>query len=335
MQFIYVEESIMDHPQTQTIAARFDKATLIPIERYGEVFNRKAQNFRLQKQQPALILADKHKDWVLPAPPGYGIGGKHNYYFSHMLNCVYDCRYCFLQGMYRSADYVIFVNYRDFQQAIIDTAANHPGEETWFYSGYDCDSLAYEPVTGFVKSFLPVFTGHGNAWLELRTKSTQIRHLLEHETLPNVVVAYSFTPAEISQQYEHGVPSVNKRIEAMQKLQDKGWKLGLRFDPIIYHPDYQQQYQRLFNNIFEQLDQTAIHSVSLGAFRIPKAFYQNVANLYPDSDLFAYNMETTAGMVSYPLAIEQQMLNHCRQQLLEIVPKSIFFSCTPPGKEAI
>ncbi|MFO7603617.1 MAG: DNA photolyase [Gammaproteobacteria bacterium] len=335
MQFIYIEDAVRDHPQTQAIIQRFEKSTRVPIQHYGEVFNRKGQNFRLQKQQPALILADKHNERVLPAPPGYGIGGRHNYYFSHMLNCVYDCRYCFLQGMYRSAHYIIFVNYEDFRQAIVDTATRHPGEETWFYSGYDCDSLAYEPVTGFVQAFLPTFAGHGHAWLELRTKSTQIRSLLEHSALPNVVVAFSFTPEAISAQHEHGVPSVAKRIEAMTKLQAQGWKLGLRFDPMIYHPDYQQQYTELFQQIFARIDPAAVHSVSLGAFRIPRGFYQNVAQLYPDNALFAYNMENTAGMMSYPLALEQAMLEYCQAQLLAIIPESIFFSCTPPGKEAV
>ena len=335
MQFIYAEEAILDDPHTRSLISRFDKSTLIPIKHYGEVFNRKGQNFRLQKQQPGLILAKKQNELVLPAPPGYGIGGKHNYYFSHMLNCVYDCRYCFLQGMYRSANYVMFINYSDFKQAILDTAGKHPNEETWFYSGYDCDSLAYEPITGFAQSFLPIFAEHANAWLELRTKSTQIRSLLDREAMPNVVVAYSFTPEAISQQYEHGVPSVEKRIEAMVKLQDKGWKLGLRFDPMIYDPDYQQQYADLFARIFAKIDPSAVHSVSLGAFRIPKAFYQNVVNLYPDNALFAHNMENTAGMMSYPLEIEREMLDFCHRQLLEHIPESIFFSCTPPGKEAI
>ena len=31
-----------------------------------------------------------------------------------MLNCIYDCKYCFLQGMFNSANYLVFVNYQDF-----------------------------------------------------------------------------------------------------------------------------------------------------------------------------------------------------------------------------
>ena len=51
-------------------------------------------------------------------PSDFGIGNSNNFYFSHMYNCLYDCEYCFLQGMYSSADYVLFVNYEDFEDEI-------------------------------------------------------------------------------------------------------------------------------------------------------------------------------------------------------------------------
>ena len=56
---IYIEENIQQHPRVDEICRRFPKARRIYCCRYGEVFNPKAQNFRLQKQKPALILAEK------------------------------------------------------------------------------------------------------------------------------------------------------------------------------------------------------------------------------------------------------------------------------------
>ena len=55
---------------------------------------------------------------VLEVPDNYGIGAKYNYYFSHKLNCVYDCRYWFLQGLFQSAHYVLFINYEDFMHEL-------------------------------------------------------------------------------------------------------------------------------------------------------------------------------------------------------------------------
>ena len=94
---IYLEEAVRTHPRTDEILDLFPRARLISCERYGEVFNPRSQNFRIQKRRPALILAEKFKGHVLPAPEGFGIGDKQNFYFSHMLNCLYDCRYCFLR----------------------------------------------------------------------------------------------------------------------------------------------------------------------------------------------------------------------------------------------
>jgi spore photoproduct lyase len=110
-ELIYVEKEVQHHPHTQAICKRFPQIATIICDRYGEIFNRHHQNFRLQKGRPSLILAQKYDNFVLPTPAGYGIGGQRNFYFSHMLNCIYDCRYCFLQGMYNSANYVIFVNF--------------------------------------------------------------------------------------------------------------------------------------------------------------------------------------------------------------------------------
>ena len=154
---IYYESSVNRHPRALEIMERFSKASLIECENHKEIFNLTGQNFRLQKKKPALILAEKKGNLSLPIPKTYGVGGIHNFYFSHMLNCLYDCRYCFLQGMYPSAYYVLYVNFEDFIADIRSKTEKHPNENTWFFSGYDCDSLALENISGFFFDFLPFF----------------------------------------------------------------------------------------------------------------------------------------------------------------------------------
>ncbi len=325
---IYIEENIRQHPRTLSLCERFPQARKIICERYGEVFNPKAQNFRLQKQSPALILAEKYKNFALPAPPNYGIGAEKNYYFSHMLNCLYDCRYCFLQGMFQSANYVLFVNYEDFQADIRQISKANPKEEIHFFSGYDCDSLALEPVTGFAEDFLPFFAEIPNAWLELRTKSTQIRSLLSKEAFPRCIVAFSLSPDEIAQKVEDKAPSLLRRLDAMCKLQEQGWPLGLRFDPLIYQTGYQQQYKNLFEQVFSRIKIDALHSVSLGVFRLPEKYFKRIHKLYPEEKLFAGPLETKQKMTSYKAELELEMMQYCSELLLSYIPKAKFFPCT-------
>jgi len=324
---LYIEEAVWEHPRSREICARFPHARQIPCTHYGELFNRKAQHFRLQKQGPALILASKQQGFLLPAPPQYGIGGTHNYYFSHMLNCLYDCRYCFLQGMYRSANYVLFVNYEDFQRAIRAQARDLPNEALYFYSGYDCDSLALDPVTRFSAAFLPLFKTLPHCRIELRTKSTQIRGLLHVDPLPNCIVAFSFTPEAIRRKLEHGVPPLARRLDAMEKLYRHGWQLGLRFDPLIYQEGFEQDYQALFAMIFARIPETALHSVSLGGFRMPEKFFRTLGRLYPDETLLAGPFAAQGGMVAYRRELEASMMDFCSAQLLSYIPHDKFFPC--------
>ena len=323
---IYIENSIRAHPRVTELLARFPNLPHIECDRYGEVFNRSAQNFRVQKQHPALILAQKHGNCVLPAPEGYGFAGGHSYYFSHMMNCLYDCRYCFLQGMYRSANYVLFINYEDFAEEIETRIAQSPAGSI-FYSGYDCDSLAMEPVSHFCKFFMPIFAKNPDAILEIRTKSTQVRTLLEMEAIDNCVVAMSFTAKQASQRLEHKVPSIEKRLDALAKLQTAGWKVALRFEPIVFSGSIEAEYKELFDQVFAAVDRSQIHSASIGEFRMPTDFYKSIVKLYPDEPLFAKPIQVIDGMAAVKEVAGQDTLANLEALLLSYVSSAQYYRC--------
>ncbi len=323
---IYIEDGVVGHSRSEKIIARFPNASVIGCKHYKEIFNPSAQSFRLQKKKPALILARQTGTLIHPIPPSYGVGGGQNYYFSHLLNCLYDCRYCFLQGMYPSAHYLLFVNYEDFQEEILKTC-KLSDEPSWFFSGYDCDSLALESVTGFAEHFLPFFRELPNAWVELRTKSVAIKVMENCTPFANAVIAFSFTPHEVSKQLEHGVPSVEARIMAMSKLAKKGWKVGLRIDPLIECKDFEHRYEQLFRNIFEKVPQNAIHSVSLGAFRMPQGFYKKMEKHYPEEPLFAGSFSKQKGSMAYPEKTEERLKGICQKLLLQWIDPVKLFTC--------
>ena len=323
---IYIEEEVLETKRVRDLLDRFSGVPQVVCERYGEVFNRKSQNFRLQKQAPALILAKKYGNKVLSAPDGYGYNDSRSYYFSHMLNCVYDCRYCFLQGMYSSANYVLFVNYEDFEEALAQKIAENNGGGV-YYSGYDCDSLALEPVSNFCKKFVPLFVNYPDAELEIRTKSTQIRCLLEQEVVSNCVIAMSFTSSEAASRWEHKVPAVEKRIEALHKLQLAGWKVAIRFEPLVLGGDGIAAYESLFEQLFSKLDVRKLHSVSTGLFRMPVDFHKRIVKLYPDEELYARPTEVDRGMISLKNDDEGSQLAAIEKLLFEHISSQQYYRC--------
>ncbi|GAB4184429.1 MAG: deoxyribodipyrimidine photo-lyase [Simkaniaceae bacterium] len=323
---IYVEKEIQDHPRVKKILQRFPDLPTVTIDRYGEIFNRAKQNFRLQKQFPALILAKKYGKFLHQIPQNYGIGQKYNFYFSHILNCPFDCGYCFLQGMYRSGYYVLFVNYEDFQQEIQKAAARH-SKNCAFFSGYDGDSLALESLTSFAEEFLSFAETLPHALFELRTKSIFIKPLLERKPLANCVIAYSLNPEIIAKEIEKKTPPLHKRLQSLLKLQNQGWPIGLRFDPIVLHHNFQKEYIPFFEQIFQSLSEKNIHSVTLGSLRLPQGTYRQMMKNAPHDKILATLTEQT-GFFSYSPSIEREILQQCQEKILQYIPKNKLFVCS-------
>ena len=112
---IYVERRIRNHPRTEQILLRFPQAQIVEIEHYKDVFNRHGQDGVRQHQAQALILAEKTDHFFYEgAPVCQDFGNTNFYYCSTMMNCIYDCSYCYLKGMYPSGHMVLFVNIEDY-----------------------------------------------------------------------------------------------------------------------------------------------------------------------------------------------------------------------------
>lgn len=111
---IYVEEEIAEHPRVKQILACFMKAEIVYIRHYKDVFCRRRQDYEEQHHAQNLILAKKTGSLIYQgAPVCQNFGNTYFYYTSCMMNCIYDCEYCYLKGMYPSANIVIFVNIED------------------------------------------------------------------------------------------------------------------------------------------------------------------------------------------------------------------------------
>ena len=270
---IFIEKKIFEHPRTTKILNVIKARNIIKIDHYGEIFNRNRQNFRIQKDNLNYIIATKKNNLVIPTPTSTTL--VKGYYFSHMYNCIYDCDYCFLQGHFNSAYHVYFINYEDFEKAIVNESRKTK-TKTWFFSGYDCDSLASEKITGFAEHFVPLFSRLENSILELRTKSSRTAELLKIKPNPNVVCAFSLNPQNIINLFEKGTPSLSSRMRAVKSLSEKGWKIGLRFDPLILAARHKDDYLELFELAVNCIPKDSIHSVSIGSLRLSESHHKKM-----------------------------------------------------------
>tara|TARA_B100000029_G_scaffold5740_1_gene6270 strand:+ start:91 stop:792 length:702 start_codon:yes stop_codon:yes gene_type:complete len=229
--------------------------------------------------------------------------------------------------MYSSADFVLFVNYEKFEYEIREKIEKLQGQRVTFFSGYDCDSLAFEQISGFVEYFLPIFEELPNALLELRTKSIQQEPLVCNSPIENCVVAYSLMPNNIASQIDRKAPSIEKRINVMENLAKKGWQIGLRFDPLIYGKDWKILYTNLFADIFKHVSKKSVHSVTFGPLRFPKEMFKNLVKLNPESKLLSSPLTLRGTKISYKAETEFEMINFCKDLVGTYAPEALLFNC--------
>ncbi len=321
---IYVEKEVMNYERTKKIIEKFPKAVVIPIEKYQDVFHPVGQEFSYQKQSQKLILAKKQDNFLYKgAKVCESFQNHHFYYTSFFLNCIYDCDYCYLQGVYSSANLVIFVNLEDFLEEVKQLLKEK--KELYLCISYDTDLLAFEGITSFVEEWYDFSLEHPSLKIELRTKSAKVLDFSKKKYNPNFILAWTLSPESTSQIFEKKTPSLEHRLEAIQKWQRQGFITRLCFDPIFWKKDFQEEYRNFLKKCFSKLDQEKILDISVGTFRVSKEYLKKMRKQNPNSLLLAYPFVCEEGVYSYPREIQQKMFSFVEEELLQYIEKEKLF----------
>ncbi|MCB0318940.1 MAG: hypothetical protein KDD56_09300, partial [Bdellovibrionales bacterium] len=202
---LYIEESCLDYEDTIILSEKFPKSKKIVIKDYKEFFNRPKQNWKSQKKSSKIILAKK-KDALLyegsPAAPNFGFD--NFYYNTLVMNCLYDCSYCYLQGMYPSANLVFFVNGEDFMNEV--DKKREVESPIYLCISYDSDLLALESLIPLCRRWIEFVNTRPDVFIEIRTKSANFKQINDIKPINNVILAWTISPKEIAKKYETKTP---------------------------------------------------------------------------------------------------------------------------------
>ena len=290
---VYVEERAREYPLTSEILGKLPGANVIPIKHYKDVFDRKRQNAVLQRERKALIIAVRDGNRIFKgAPVCQSFGNKNFYYASSMMNCPFDCEYCYLKGMYPSSNMVVFVNLEDYRADVEEKLKEGP---MYVCASYDTDLLAMNGLTGHADFWKKLALEHDDLLVELRTKAAvEIK-----ENISNVIYAFTLSPEEVVSRYERFTAPVKARISAAQLAIENGAKVRLCFDPIIKITDWNYAYKRLVDEAASEIDSSKLTDVSVGTFRISADYLTKMRKAYPGSELAWYPYVVKEGVAQY------------------------------------
>ncbi len=139
------------------------------------------------------------------------------------------------------------------------------------------DSLAYDNKTNYSNKIFELFNQFKNIIFEFKTKSTNISNLLKRTHIPeNIVVSWSLNTKFLIKNEELLTPNLYERLKAIKSVQDKGFMIGIHFDPIIYYKDWKNDYIELINEISKIINPRRIAWWSLGALRFPNSLKTHI-----------------------------------------------------------
>lgn len=284
MKLLYVEKQVLDLPLTQSILSKFPNAQIVPVTHYKNIFDKNFGRFDTEK---CLILARMTGNALLPVPVSYGYPAR-SYFLRVALNCLFDCSYCFLKGAFRNDFPVVFVNYHEIQEQIDTELKRLPGDEqVWIYPSNFSDIQAFDQLIQFNAHFFPFFQKYPNLMVESRTKSSSISSLLEFTPPPsNVEIAYSLNPQQIIDRYERATPPLAKRVDAVNRLLEHGYRVWLRFLPLIPVDDTFQIYSSFINYLKASIDFERISSFFTWGLLLTQHDYTHMIKKNPSSDLW-------------------------------------------------
>lgn len=198
------------------------------------------------------------------------------------LNCPFNCTYCILQGYLNTNAYVVYANYKKMLEeltSILETDASiiriGTGELT--------DSLALDRVVGMNSILIDFFSTQKQAYLELKTKSCDVGHLLNLNHRGRTIISWSLNPQCIIDREEGTSSSLESRLKAARNCQENGYKIGFHFDPIFLFKDWESEYEELIDKVFTILDKKSIIWISMGCFRFIPHLKSIIHKRFPES----------------------------------------------------
>ncbi len=200
-------------------------------------------------------------------------------------NCLFNCTYCYLNYYLNSFGLVQFINVGDSFKDIEAAVTADREKVLRIGSGEYTDSLMMDEITGIGADLIRLAAPWRNLFLELKTKSSNIGHLLDIPEKGNAVLAWTLnTPVAIGL-YEAGSATLEERLDAAAAACRAGYLTAFHFDPMIFHDGWIERYCEVVDLLFDRVDPARVAWISLGCFRYSPGFREIIRDVFPGQRL--------------------------------------------------
>jgi spore photoproduct lyase len=244
-------------------------------------------------------------------------------------NCLYDCSYCFLLGYLNSYGVLIFANINDICREIDEFIKNDNGQTIFrIGTGEFTDSLMIDEFTGLSEKLIGQFSSYKKYFLEIKTKSSNVDHILNIKNKGNTVISWSLNTERNIDKYEQGTAQLKDRINSAIKAYESGYWVSFHFDPIILYNDWEKDYGDLLNMLMSAIPVEKILWISMGGLRFTNEFREILRekNINEDLTLDEFT-ESTDGKIRYFKPIRMDIYRMFRDYFTKMKTSPFIYMC--------
>ena len=246
---IYFEKEIENYELGKQLLEKYKETQKIEIENHNNIEEmRKKQNKEFMDMKRNLIIGvrkthkfvENHKtsDYLVP----YTSSG-----------CTAACMYCYLVCNYNKCAYLrLFVNREQMLDKIIKVA-NKSEKDLTFEIGSNSDLVLENTITGNLPWTIENFKNSPKGHLTFPTKFDMVDDILDVDHQGKVTVRMSVNPEQIINRVEFGTSRLKGRIEAINKLKEAGYNIGILIAPVIMVENWKELYSNLIKQLAENL----------------------------------------------------------------------------------
>ena len=255
---IFYEKEIENYALGKQLLKQYSDVEKVIIENHNNIEQmRKQQNSEFLNMKRNLIIGIRKTHKFVP-----------NHKTSDFLvpytssGCTAACMYCYLVCNYNKCAYLrLFVNREQMLDKIIKVA-NEADKNLTFEIGSNSDLILENTITGNLPWTIEHFKSSKKGFLTFPTKFEMVDDILNLDHKGRVIVRISVNPDEIIKQVEYGTSRLEGRINAINKLKEAEYKVGILIAPVIMV----ENWEKLYLELIKKLDQSLSEKVKKDVF---------------------------------------------------------------------
>lgn len=245
------------------------------------------------------------------------------------VQCDMNCSYCLLQSFINTPLLTVYSNLGDALGELRALGSDMKDSSLRIGTGETVDSLSLDELTLYSHPLIEFFRDYPKWTLEFKTKSNKVEQFVDVPHAGNVMVSWSVNPQHIVEREEHGTASLSERLAAARRCAEKGFRVSFHIDPMIWHPEWRENYGELVSQIATQFRPEDIPYISVGALRFQPEqraimrerfgfnSYVTSAETFPSED----------GKLRYDSRTRQEMFEFVLSRFAEFDPRWRLFMC--------